>query len=893
MKIRDLLDLLDLFDKPAIDRLCELRAIRGRSRPDRCEGLARSYRGDHAAFVADLRKNDLALLVNGVAGEWGDYLPRADRYSREDLERIALQLFADDEVPDELVSMVDDDEGQAEDEEEDALARRMERSHRDAAYVSEVLASFSEREAHPRRRYQDEALEAIWRKLAPGAPTVLHVATGGGKTLIASDVVERWLSERRGDVLWITKDWNLLYQGARTFSRRHGGLDRIGRIGGDGTVLHPIPERPSAVRFTTLRTLGLRLERRALEGVTLIVWDECHWGEHGSDWHALRRRLTELPIAVLGLTATPRRSSELSIAYSKTFADLIEEGALAAPRFEEPVVTGIAWRAERPVRDGDFSNASLLELGRNGKRNELIVRHYAENASRYEQTIVFACGKSHATTLAEMFRAAGFGAHAIHSDNSEAENRAYLRDFATGRVPILVNVAMLTHGIDVPATRTVILARPTLSDILFSQMIGRAARLDAKSGKREFFVVELTDNVERFAEDLVRTRKTFFEGSGLRGAGYRGVAAPAGRPPQPLGLVGGVHRYDPNGTPTWIPDDESVPEPMRGLWFLKGQTFGLEIELTAPVGEPGELQGTREWLESADALRTALAGALGEGVVAREVLPEYQGIDGAKSHGVWNVEYDASAGWEVTSRVLAGEEGYAEIVKAAAAIEQAAVERGLYVSARTGLHVHLAWRPRDDRELRALFRLVRVFEPALASIIAPSRIAWFDGRDYHLGEPNPYCAPLATVVPGALLGSRFDRERIARRFEDEAARHLTVNPSRLFGPAEAPTIEIRMHSGTTDARKMLLWVSLWQQILWAARQKTEVPDVPDCEALEPDADLIALARRYLPAPGQAAQEAFIRKLAARREEIAGEWRARGLERWAKETEWPKSTSKNR
>lgn len=881
MKIRDLLDLLELFDLPAVDRLVEIRGADGRSRSDRREGLARSYRGDHAAFVADLRKPDIALLINGVAGEWGDYLPRADRTSREDLERIALQLFADDEVPDELASMVDDEEEEEEDEDGDEPARRPRRSHRDARYASEVLSAFSEREVHRRRGYQDEALAAIWDRLAPGAPTLLHVATGGGKTLIASDVVERWLSERRGGVLWITKDWNLLYQGARTFCRRHGGLDRIGRIGGDGTVLHPIPERPSAVRFTTLRTLGLRLDRRVLEGVTLIVWDECHWGEHGSDWGNLRRRLSELPIAVLGLTATPRRSSELSIAYSKTFADLIEEGALAAPRFEEPVATGITWRAERPVRDGDFSNASLIDLGRNRKRNELIVRHYAENAARYEQTIVFACGKSHATELAKMFCAAGYGAHAIHSDNSEAENREYLRDFATGRVPILVNVAMLTHGIDVPATRTVFLARPTLSDILFSQMIGRAARLDPKSGKRDFFVVELTDNVERFADELVRTRKTFFEGAGLRGAGYRGVVSPPPRPPSALLLPGGVHRYDPDGAPTWIPDDASVPEPMRGLWFLRGQTFGLEIELTArSAGDPRALEGTREWLEVANELRTALEETLGAGRVARAVLPEYQGIDGAKSHDVWNVEYDASAGWEVTSRVLADEEGYAEVVRAAAAIDEAAVRLGLDVNARTGLHVHLAWRAEDDRELCAFLRLVRVFEPALASIVAPSRVAWFDGRSYHVGEPNPYCAPLATVVPGRALGARFDRERIARRFDEDGARHLTVNPGRLFGPAETPTVEIRMHSGTTDARKMLLWVSLWQQILWAARQRTEVPDVPDCVALEPAGDLVALARGYLPAPAQAAQDAFIGKLAARRDEVVGEWRARGLEQWA-------------
>jgi hypothetical protein len=90
-----------------------------------------------------------------------------------------------------------------------------------------------------------------------------------------------------------------------------------------------------------------------------------------------------------------------------------------------------------------------------------------------------------------------------------------------------------------------------------------------------------------------------------------------------------------------------------------------------------------------------------------------------------------------------------------------------------------------------------------------------------------------------------------------------------------------MHSGTTEAKKMLLWLSLWQQILWAASTCVLVPEVADRSFLEPDADIVAMARAYLPSEAQSGQQTFLRKLRERRSEIVEIWQAiPELSRWA-------------
>jgi hypothetical protein len=566
-------------------------------------------------------------------------------------------------------------------------------------------------------------------------------------------------------------------------------------------------------------------------------------------------------VPVLGLTATPRppEHSVFKVAYRKGFPELVEAGYLARPVQLDPVRTGVEWRPDR-LRDGDFRQDSLRELAADEGRNRLIVGHYAQHRYRYGQTILFACSIEHADLLATLLaRSKGVAARPVHSGQDERANQRYLEQFRRGEVKVLVNVAMLTHGVDVPEARTVFLCRPTLSDVLFSQMVGRAARRTA--GKDEFFIVEFTDNVARYGAQL-RTAQEYFKGTGWdRDGRCRPGANGSGRRPSRR------HGFDPFGAPTFIPDDPAVDEPVRGLWYRAGQTFGLELELTTedfiPNREPDE-----GWAPRAEALLGALREALPEGTVAEAPFAEYHAIE--RSDDVWNVEWDRSCGWEVTSRVLKDQAGYEEVVSACDALERAARKVGLVINFRTGLHVHLGWMGRTVRDVRRAIELVRLFEPALATLVSPSRLMLYDGSWYEPTRPNRFCRPVSAIYSTKALARATVIERLWELSERRRARHLTFNVRPID---EIHTVEVRLHNGTLDARKILLWVSLWQQMLWCAASPRKFPAVADIEVLRPDGDIIELARRYLPAGGE---ETFLARLEERRREVLRLWRRHPL-----------------
>ena len=76
---------------------------------------------------------------------------------------------------------------------------------------------------------------------------------------------------------------------------------------------------------------------------------------------------------------------------------------------------------------------------------------------------------------------------------SREENERKIEDYRNGKLKVLVNVNILTEGVDLPQTKTVFLARPTVSTILMTQMIGRALRGQAAGGTSEAYIVSFID----------------------------------------------------------------------------------------------------------------------------------------------------------------------------------------------------------------------------------------------------------------------------------------------------------------------------------------------------------------------------------------------------------------
>jgi superfamily II DNA or RNA helicase len=719
-----------------------------------------------------------------------------------------------------------------------------------------------------RRRYQQEAVQALLENLDVRQPILLHIASGGGKTWIANDVVARWSREHeQRTVLWVTKDWWLLRQAADDLKRRYATQElRLGRVGGARGPLRALDElsRDADVAYTTLTTLTSQITRGRLTRLkaSLLIWDECHWGENAASGQQLLAWCRRRRIPVLGISSTPHppEQSCFRVVYRKTFPALVKAGYLARPIPLAPIETGIRWDPHR-LGDGDFQEKSLLELATNAARNRLIVEHYAQHRQQYGPTILYACSIDHADRLARLFeRREGVAARPVHSGQPESVNSLYVDQFNCGEVEVLVNVALTNPVFEVPEAKTVFLCRPTLSDVLFTQMVGRAAR--RTSTKSEFYIVEFTDNLERHGE-LLNTTQTSFRGAircRLNRGKNRDFKGESHRRPREIGVT--HHQFDPRGAAALIPADAELPEAIRGLWYRAGQTFGLELELTADDFVPNAPRG-KLWHHRAEGLLDGLRSALGDASVARQPYPEYHHPD--RNDETWNVEWDHSCGWEVTSRILRDREGFEEVVSACEALQAAAAEVGLRITHRTGLHVHIGWLGHTVREVRCALELARLFEPALATLVSPSRLVKFDGEWYDLETPNEFCKPLATAFPYKALKRVTTLEKLWSLSERKTAKDITLNIRPID---DLHTVEVRLHNGTLDASKILPWVSLWQQILWCAGSPRIIPAVEDRAVLRPDGDILALAHQFLPAGRQLH---FLERLERRRRQVSRLW----------------------
>jgi hypothetical protein len=350
---------------------------------------------------------------------------------------------------------------------------------------------------------------------------------------------------------------------------------------------------------------------------------------------------------------------------------------------------------------------------------------------------------------------------------------------------------MLVEGLDVPAIDAVFLTQPTASAVRLGQMIGRGARL--APGKSRFYVVEFADSVRRHAERIFHAREL------LPAWGGPAAGRGGGRPP----------RHD---EPRDAPQFEQLEVPSVGrLSFVRDQTFGVEIELTERSGVPPR---GPSWQKTGQDLLACLAGG---GV--RDVHPEPLAYGKAPDAGRWYVTYDASAGWEVVSPVLANAEGFAELGQACDALSAFLAGRPeVVVNHRTGLHLTLGTRLNTAERLCGFLRRLQRLEPGLYTLTAPSRLYAFDGRHYDRGRRNRYCAPVREAEAGVHLR---DPRAFRRAWGD---RYHSVNVTHAYDDVQR--LEVRLHAGTTEFGKIAPWVSLWMQVFNRARYAWSGPAAP-------------------------------------------------------------------
>ena len=127
-------------------------------------------------------------------------------------------------------------------------------------------------------------------------------------------------------------------------------------------------------------------------------------------------------------------------------------------------------------------------------RNELIAdvlkKYFSPKTSFYKQGIVFCVNKEHTKKIAEMLRNRGLTAEAVYGGNSK--NDSAFEKYKNKQLQFLCSCQIISEGWDSPQTEIVVMARPTLSKVLYLQQIGRGLR--KYEGKECLYLIDVVDN---------------------------------------------------------------------------------------------------------------------------------------------------------------------------------------------------------------------------------------------------------------------------------------------------------------------------------------------------------------------------------------------------------------
>ncbi len=340
------------------------------------------------------------------------------------------------------------------------------------------------------RGYQTAAADAVERKWAKGTRrTGVVLPTGSGKSTVIGEVARRAL-DRNQRVVALAHRGELVDQMRRDFiAVAPHYADRT------GVVRSEVDDCDADMVFATLQTLATAHRREALGHRDVILWDEVHHaGAEG--FHTTFRELGGYDHALMcGFTATMYRNESgtiglgdviENIAYEKDIRWAIKQGYLVQPHGKTVRVPGLD--ALDDVRNvaGDFHQGDLAEVME--AATEYVVDAITEHAAG-RRPIVFAASVEAAHTIADALTAAEYPAVAVTGAMNYADRQPFYEAYRSGDCQALVTVQVLTEGADFPMCDTVVLARPTRSRNLFSQMVGRALRLHP--GKTDALVLDL------------------------------------------------------------------------------------------------------------------------------------------------------------------------------------------------------------------------------------------------------------------------------------------------------------------------------------------------------------------------------------------------------------------
>ena len=372
---------------------------------------------------------------------------------------------------------------------------------------------------------------------------LLVMPTGSGKTFTTVSWLLNSGVAKGYRILWLVHRQELINQTYNEFVSQLGdlkeyGIKSLNMMPISGNKEHYVMSQTSRQDinvcsiYSVASKNGMRFIRRMLgkpgERKLIVVIDEAHHATMPSYQKVLDRidKINSNRI-LLGLTATPVRMNESETVklnklfkakesldkereeikykyiYEIALGQLIKTGFLSKPYYKY-IQTEIKGDIEFDLSNeevqyfdqfGDLTEDLKRRLANSQSRNQFILQEYLNNKEKYGKTLIFAINQLHAENLDKLFKEAGIKSDYAISNRKDSQE--VIRNYKANDSDVLINVQMLTEGIDVPNIQTVFLTRETNSDSLLMQMVGRGLRGVEAGGTENAYIVSFHDKWEK------------------------------------------------------------------------------------------------------------------------------------------------------------------------------------------------------------------------------------------------------------------------------------------------------------------------------------------------------------------------------------------------------------
>ena len=318
-----------------------------------------------------------------------------------------------------------------------------------------------------------------------------QLPTGGGKTVVFSEIVRRYIKSKNKKVVVLTHRIELCRQTSSVLS----GFDVKNKV--INSKVKSLPDQDDYQCFVAMvETLNNRLSENdfQLKNIGLVIIDEAHYNSF--------RKLFKFfeDCFILGVTATPL-SSNIKLPMKDNYnrlivgddiATLIKNGFLAKA---ELVGYDVGLTSLKIGINGDYTVKSSEALYTNSIMQSKLLTAY-EEAAKGKKTLIFNNGIHTSREVYYTFKREGYNIRHLDNTANKEERKETLHWFKHTPDAILTSVSILTTGFDEPSVESIILNRATRSLTLYFQMIGRGSRI--YNGRTSFQVIDLGNNIARF-----------------------------------------------------------------------------------------------------------------------------------------------------------------------------------------------------------------------------------------------------------------------------------------------------------------------------------------------------------------------------------------------------------